>query len=117
MGIDPGSEHRRAFAPHIPSEVRWSREYWESHIVARHPEMDGHEDEAVDVITAPLAIYQSDTHANRNVFYRPSGLPSPFHGGFVRVIVEYEGNAGILITAHHAWEAKARETVMLWPTS
>lgn len=116
-GLNPFRKTRAA-GPHNNASVAWSPSYWESHILARHPEMKDHEDEAVKTISDPLAIYQSDTHAARHVFYRPSGLPSPFHGGFIRVIVEYDKRGkGLLITAHHAWEAKARETVMLWPVS
>ncbi len=56
--------------------------------------MAGQEALVEKAISDPLSIYQSDTHADRHVFYRLSELPPPFRGGFVRVIVEYsnEGN-------------------------
>lgn len=45
-------------------------ENWQIH-VQRHAEIEGREAWVRQTIEDLLAIYQSDTHANRKVFYRP----------------------------------------------
>jgi hypothetical protein len=94
----------KAVSPHNGVLVTCSRRQWEQHIVTRHLEMDGGEAIVERVINEPLAIYQSDTHPRRHVFYRPSEFPPPYDRGFVRVIVEYKtrrwgGLRGHVITA------------------
>ena len=77
--------------------------------------MSGQEPLVALTIQEPFAVYQSDTHANRHVLYRPSTLPPPLNRGFIRAIVEYRGGEGWLITAFHTMAAKKRETRQLWP--
>lgn len=82
--------------------------------------MIGHHALVQKVIEDPLAIYQSASHPNRNVFYRPSELPPPFNRGYIRVIVEYERGwrgavRGRVITAFLV-DRPAQAERMLWPT-
>jgi hypothetical protein len=109
----------KTVSPHNGAAVTCSHRQWEKHIVAEHPEMDGGEAAVERVINEPLAIYQSDTHPRRHVFYRPSELSPPFNRGFIRVVVEYRtrrwsGLRGHVVTAFLVAGPKKGE-ILIWP--
>lgn len=91
------------------TEERWKH-------VVDHAELANQQDAVRLSVASPLAIYQSATYRNREVYYRPSlMLPNPFDRGYIVVIVEFTfGNNGSVITAFHTFRPKAGE-VLLWP--
>jgi hypothetical protein len=97
--------------------VHCSTQQWEEH-VCDHKEMVGHEDLVKRTIDDPFAVYQS-AHPRRQVFYRPSELPAPYHRGFIRVVVDYSldwrsRESGFVVTAFHCTGVKQNE-VIIWP--
>lgn len=63
-----------------------------------------------------MAIYQSATHSQRVVYYRPSlALSAPFNRGYIAVIVEFgPAGDGRVITAFHTLGPK-RDEALIWP--
>lgn len=91
-------------------------EWWDTHIVGNHPELAAHDQSVRRAIGEPFAVYRSNTHPARHVFYRPSDLPRPFDRGFLRVVVDYSGRElGRVITAFHVAGPKSSENTLLWP--
>ncbi len=81
-----------AFECHDREGIRvvCSRETWDSHIVAEHPEMRGCESCVVAAIEAPFEVYQDRAFPNRRSIYRPFILPKPMDRSYLRISVEYK---------------------------
>lgn len=78
--------------------------------------MRGYEAVVERTIREPLAIYRSNSHPARHIFYRPAVLASPYDRGFLRVVVDYTESArGAVITAFPVVGPKASENNQLWP--
>jgi hypothetical protein len=69
--------------------VLCTKDTWENHIVAEHPEMGGWEAYVKATIEKPYRIYQDSRHTNRKNLYKPFILPKPFHMQYLRVGVKY----------------------------
>jgi hypothetical protein len=86
----------------------------------RHEEIKEHEDWVRLTIEEPLAIYQSDTHANRKVFYRPFTFDPRVGQAWLRVVVAYNRSrltrrvSGVFVSAFAVTGPK-RSEVLLWP--
>lgn len=90
---------------------------------ARHREMLGAQASVKEAIESPLAIYQSASHVNRQVYYRPSSLTPPLNRGYIRVVVDYKkkrivGNIqGLVVSAHLSSSGPRTGEVLIWPTA
>ena len=73
--------------------VTCSKNAWENHIVAEHPEMKGCEAYVKAVIEKPYQIYQDGRHPNKRIIYRPFVLPKPFNRHYLRVAIKYRQRA------------------------
>ena len=99
--------------------VECDEENWLVH-EARHPEISGHEDWVRQTIEYPLAIYQSDTHADRKVLYRPYTFNRRVGQAWLRVVVAYNTArstgrmTGAFVSAFAVAGPKQGE-VLLWP--
>ena len=77
------------------------------HIVPRHPEMIGHEQDIADAIVSPSAIYA--TRGGRNVYLGCNRW-------LVEVIVEHRlAVYGVVVTAWHPRRRLAVRGERLWP--
>ena len=98
---------------------RWGRlivlreDRWETHIILRHPEFRGGQTIVETILTDPAFVNYDRSRRDREVFYRPSPLPEPFGGLYVRVVVEFRA-AGEVVTAHLIVEPHRKET-RKWP--
>ncbi len=110
-----------ATCPRSGYAINCTEARWNTHIVARHPEMDGHEDIVAEVLNDPMGIYQSDIHLQRLVYYRPSKLPTPHDRGLIRVIVQFNTDSrgrttGSVVTAFPVYMPRKGE-ILIWPES
>lgn len=93
---------------------------WANHVAAKHLEMRGREAWVRQTIEHPAAIYQSDTHSTRRVFYRAYRFDPPVGQAFLRVVVAYDRNrltrrtTAAVVTAFAAAGPKRGEA-LLWP--
>jgi hypothetical protein len=96
-----------------------SRETWESHIVAEHPEMEGCESGVVAAIQFPFQVFQDTACPSRRIVYRPFILPKPMDQRYLRVVIEYKVRkfrrslAGYVLTAFPV-ENKRKGDILLW---
>jgi hypothetical protein len=67
-----------------------SRECWENHIIAEHPEMNGCETYVKAAIENPYQVYQDSKNINKKIIYKPFILPRPFNQQYLRVVIEYK---------------------------
>lgn len=100
-------------------EVTCDEANWRTH-ESKHAEIRGHEDWVQLTIGDPVAIYQSDTHADRKVFYRPFTFSREVGQAWLRVVVAYNENrrtgrvTGAFVSAFAVFGPKRGE-VLLWP--
>lgn len=99
-------------------EVSCSRDCWENHIVAEHPEMRGCEVHVKTAIEKPYQIYQDPRHPNTRIIYKPFILPEPFHTQYLRVAVKYRqrlfrGLRGYVLTAFPC-AGKRKGDIFIW---
>ncbi len=66
-----------------------SKETWNNHVLAEHPEMEGCEAYVKAVIEKPYQIYQDGRHPNIQNIYRPFILPKPYNLYYLRVAIKY----------------------------
>lgn len=109
----------RATSPHNGVEVRCSDRYWRDHVEKRHPVLAGYAAHVQELISNPLAVYQSPVYVDRHLLYGVSTLPSPYDRGYIRVIVEYKRSwrgvvSGLLISAYLV-NGPGDDEVMIWP--
>lgn len=100
-------------------EVTCDEENWLAH-ASKHAEIRGHDDWVRQTIEDPVAIYQSDTDADRKVVYRPYTFGREVGHMWRRVIVAYYENrrtsrtTGAFVSAFAVLGPKRGE-VLLWP--
>lgn len=84
--------------------VSCSHDTWDDHVIFRHPELDGLQHLAIEVVTDPDLVYDSGRRSNRRLFYREAVQPLPFSERYILVVVAYddfpEGVVGVVVTAH-----------------
>lgn len=81
-----------------------TRETWENHIVAEHPEMKGCESHVKAAVEKPYQVCQDGRNPRKKNIYRPFVLPPPYHTQYLRVVIEYRkkklrGTKGYVVTA------------------
>jgi hypothetical protein len=85
-----------------------TRERWVTHVLRgrRREYFQGNERACVESkVTHPEFVKHDIDFSNRECFYRPSPLPPPYGGVFVKVVVAYQTRAngvdlGTVITVH-----------------
>jgi hypothetical protein len=93
--------------------VRCTWKQWNNHILAQRNWMEGWQDEVKAAIEGPsIGIYADAHHHNREVYYRLR----PVQTRYLKVIVEFSGNMGVVITAYPVNSPKSGER-MIWPLS
>lgn len=99
-------------------EVICTLEWWESHILDHHPDMEGWEDEVIEAIQKPEygIIYRAAHYPNRCVYYKVINKRE-IGGLYIKVIVvETESKPFKVVTAHFVSNKQPGE-VMIWPGS
>lgn len=94
-------------------KVILTEEVWQGHILWQRAFMEGWEDEVKRAIEHPSLGIFADAHIpNREVYYlrRRSGVD------LLKVVVDFSGDVGIVVTAHPRNKPKPGER-MLWPIS
>lgn len=88
-----------------------TEETWVSHVVWRHPGMDGKEDEVKAAIESPsMGIFGDKLHENRNIYYRLQRN----RRRYTKVIVAFDDqNAGSVLTAFQVDAPKDGEP-LIW---
>lgn len=90
-----------------------TREQWESHVVLRHPEMEGRESTIRQAVEEPDSIHE-DKHMYRRECYYRLGIPGA-ETRYLKVIVQFdEDNVGTIITAFTTRSTSPGER-HLWP--
>jgi len=86
-------------------EVVLEKSTWDNHVVDGHPEMCGNENAVKCTVEGPEFVYESDSHTNRDVFFaRQENSTHPKL--YTKVIVEYNGNTGEVVTSWFCKEVK-----------
>lgn len=78
--------------------VYCSQSVWNDHIVYNHKIMCGKEDIAIAAIEAPMAVFESDTHTNRDVYFGEF-VHTTNKALYTKVIVENNKEGSTVITA------------------
>ncbi|MBI2760019.1 MAG: hypothetical protein HYX51_01170 [Chloroflexi bacterium] len=100
-------------------DIECAEQNWLDH-VERHPEIVGRESWVQETIQQPMGIYQSTSHADRQVYYRQYDFGRPLGRAYLRVIVAYNEvgpagrTTGFVVSAHAAIGPRKGE-VMIWP--
>lgn len=89
-------------------------EIWLIHVLDGHPEMEGLQDEVRKTIQSPIygMIYQDRDYPERNIYYRQK---SKFI--YIKVVIEFLKDDGILITAYLTDSVKPGEKLLWTPVS
>lgn len=92
--------------------------HWETHIVARHPELHAHREKVVDTLAHPDRVYRSrrdqDTRIYLKTFIGVAISDTLFDNLALLVYVRNKG--GFVVTAHFAaamWRGLGEQ---LWPS-
>lgn len=103
----------------VGKRVICAESHWIAHIISKHTALQGREHAVAAAIEHPEVICQSDTHADRQVYYARGLLPAPFDKALLRVVVEYhygalQGLPATVVTAFPSADRKKGEHVT-WP--
>lgn len=111
----------------LAGKDRWGRsvvlgeECWERHVLPRRPYFAGQERPCVeDTLKSPSVVKHDVDYPTRECFNRPSPLPYPHGGLFVKVVVVYApfdgvgAEVGTVVTVHLTGDPKAGEK-RKWP--
>lgn len=95
-----------------------SKDTWNNHIVAEHPEMEGCAANVKAAIEKPYHIYQDGRHPHIRIIYRPFILPKPFDRQYLRVAIKYRtrrfgGRRGYVSTAFPCIN-KRKGDILIW---
>lgn len=95
-------------------KVTCTEEVWLIHVLDGHPEMEGLENIVKQTVEAPLysMIYQDRDYPERNIYY---GQKSKYV--YVKVVVEFLKDDGVLITAYLTDSVKPGEKLLWTPVS
>lgn len=94
-------------------KVICTEDCWNQHVLFHHLDMAGREDEVKQTIEKPTyGIYQDATRQNRYIYYCKQGTKSYY----IKVVVDFDGKEGEVITAFPADSMKAGEK-WIWPSS
>jgi hypothetical protein len=94
-------------------KVICTEERWKLHVLDEHPSMANRVDEVKEAIEKPFLgfIFQDASYENRQIYYgKAEGIR------YVKVVVEFDKEEGVLITAYLATGMKAGEK-LIWPTN
>lgn len=93
--------------------VSQAEKWWEVHILAKRPWMDGWQDTVRLTLANPDSIYFDATFSNRECFYR-TGVPIN-DDMLMKVVVEYDDHEkGSLVTAYPTRRISGKER-QIWP--
>jgi hypothetical protein len=93
----------------------WGREivlldaHWYGKILIDHPELADALDAVEQTLTDPELVNYDKAYENREVYYRRTSLPAPYGWSLVKVIVEFAGDEGEVITAFVAYNVNPDE--------
>ncbi len=95
-------------------KVICTEEVWLIHVLDGHPEMEGLEDEVRRAIQEPLymMIYEDKDYPERNIYYRQRNKHT-----YIKVVVEFLKDDGVLITAYLTDSVKPGEKLLWTPVS
>ena len=96
------------------------RDWWVTHVLDRHPELDGHAEPVQRTIEQPDVVTRDAIYPNGTNFYRMDALPS--HAGkYLKAVVGDDPNSfvgvvfvGEVVTAYPTRRVKRGEQ-QLWP--
>ena len=94
-------------------QIECDKKQWENHILTRHPELNGLENDIIKAIEEPThgIIYESHLSKSRQVYYGKS----PYHRAEMMVIVEIkESGYGKVISARLNSNRPSGEKI-IWP--
>ena len=91
--------------------VSCSAAYWESHVLRRHPDLQGHEDDARRAIEESRPIFASKTAAGRCVYYGRLTGRSPE----IKVVVAFDANNVGLVVSVSACSRRPGGEAIIWP--
>jgi hypothetical protein len=98
--------------------IACTRQCWENHILAKHPEMGGCEAHVKAAIEDPYQVYQDANDISHRVIYKPFILPPPFHTQYLRVAIVYKnrvfrGLKGYVLSAFPCFNIKKGD-ILIW---
>jgi hypothetical protein len=95
-------------------KVICTEEIWLIHVLDGHPEMEGLEDEVRQAVQTPLyrMIFADRDYPEKNIYYRKRNQKT-----YVKVVVEFLNEDGILITAYLTDSVKPGERLLWTPVS
>ena len=95
-------------------KVTCTEEVWMAHVLEGHPEMEGLEGEVSQAIQSPLymMIFQDRDYPERNIYYRKKSRFT-----YIKVVVEFLKDNGVLITAYLTDSVKPGEKLLWTPIS
>jgi hypothetical protein len=90
-------------------KVTCTEDQWNNHILTNHSDMAGQEKNVQKAIEDPsMGIFSDAKHANRNIYYRKP----PKKNYYIKVVVEFDGDHGFVITAFPADSGKQGEKLL-----
>ncbi|MBI4332555.1 MAG: hypothetical protein HY673_14885 [Chloroflexi bacterium] len=100
------------------SVVICTKQTWENHIVAEHPEMKACQSYVKDAIEKPYQVYQDGRNPGKRVIYKPFVLPPPYQLQYLRVVVEYrqsrgKSSKGYVVTAFPC-QGQRKGDILIW---
>ena len=103
---------RRDYLFDVPTplgySVRTTMSYWQSHVIARHPDMTGREGDVQAALTNPDEIWRAENDSDMFLFYQLLTF-----GHYLRVVTRKINGDGFLITAFLCHRIKRGEKI--WP--
>lgn len=101
---------------------RWNREIvltdrtWYGHVLSNHAELTDHLTAVERTVRRPQRVTTDKDDPDREVFYRRGILPVPYHRDYLKVVVQFDNDAGQgrIVTAFATAVIKAGEP-QRWP--